>query len=345
MYDYEYDAEGNRIKRTHRLSGQVTTYVYDHRNRLTEVTTGEAVTTDLGTVTPLVKVAGQGETPPPVAHFNGGADVPAGVYAVEYVSGAIDFGWSGLFWTVNSGPDSYRHVIVSDGEPIASAPGTSRAFPTVADVEALSMGRSVTIDHAGGPLGVQVQDTLFSENLGGVTFRLRPASIATETHEKYAYDTSDRRVVKEVDVDNNETFGDAIDTKESFVYDGDAIALVFDKTGAIQNRYLHGPGMDNVLAEENVAIANAAPVAARVTPDVTTGESSYFGGGRDYPAGTYTIAYVSGATDYTQHDTLAEWQVNYGGANVYKIVSSPLATATTASSTPVTPGPVAPGAT
>ncbi|MDD4271149.1 MAG: hypothetical protein PHN77_23260, partial [Thermoguttaceae bacterium] len=36
-YNYEYDAEGNRIKRTDIASGAVTEYVWDHRNRLVAV--------------------------------------------------------------------------------------------------------------------------------------------------------------------------------------------------------------------------------------------------------------------------------------------------------------------
>jgi hypothetical protein len=37
-YDYQYDAEGNRTRRTHIASGEVTEYDWDHRNRLTRVT-------------------------------------------------------------------------------------------------------------------------------------------------------------------------------------------------------------------------------------------------------------------------------------------------------------------
>jgi hypothetical protein len=36
-YDYEYDAEGNRTRRTHIASGEVTDYDWDHRNRLVRV--------------------------------------------------------------------------------------------------------------------------------------------------------------------------------------------------------------------------------------------------------------------------------------------------------------------
>ncbi|MCL4207913.1 MAG: hypothetical protein KJ000_35960, partial [Pirellulaceae bacterium] len=47
-YDYEYDAEGNRTRRTHIASGEVTEYQWDHRNRLTRVSIR---TTDNGPLT------------------------------------------------------------------------------------------------------------------------------------------------------------------------------------------------------------------------------------------------------------------------------------------------------
>ncbi|NEQ42447.1 MAG: hypothetical protein F6K00_02345 [Leptolyngbya sp. SIOISBB] len=39
-------------------------------------------------------------------------------------------------------------------------------------------------------------------------------------------------------------------TTEHFVYDGDHIALVFDEAGTQTHRYLHGPNVDQILAEE-----------------------------------------------------------------------------------------------
>lgn len=36
-YNYEYDPEGNRTKRTEIATGTVTEYVWDHRNRLVEL--------------------------------------------------------------------------------------------------------------------------------------------------------------------------------------------------------------------------------------------------------------------------------------------------------------------
>ena len=64
---------------------------------------------------------------------------------------------------------------------------------------------------------------------------------------EYAYDAFDRRIEKSVDAD-----GDGLGTAEveRFLYDGDHIALVFDGEGNQTHRYLHGPQIDQVLAEE-----------------------------------------------------------------------------------------------
>ncbi|MFT3856662.1 MAG: Ig-like domain-containing protein [Aquabacterium sp.] len=42
LYTYTYDAEGNRATRTEKATGQVTTYTWDHHNRLTSATTRNA---------------------------------------------------------------------------------------------------------------------------------------------------------------------------------------------------------------------------------------------------------------------------------------------------------------
>ncbi|NJN10831.1 MAG: hypothetical protein HC815_23705 [Richelia sp. RM1_1_1] len=64
----------------------------------------------------------------------------------------------------------------------------------------------------------------------------------------YAYDVNNRRIAKEVDPD-----GDGVATAEveRFIYDGEHIALTFDGNGTQTHRYLHGPMIDQVLADEN----------------------------------------------------------------------------------------------
>jgi RHS repeat-associated protein len=67
---------------------------------------------------------------------------------------------------------------------------------------------------------------------------------------EYTYDVYDRRIAKSVDGDGS---GPNTATQERFVYDGDDIALVFDGAGNQTSRYLHGPEVDQVLAEETAA--------------------------------------------------------------------------------------------
>jgi RHS repeat-associated protein len=67
---------------------------------------------------------------------------------------------------------------------------------------------------------------------------------------EYTYDVYDRRIAKSVDGDGN---GPAAATQERLVYDGEHIALVFDGAGHQTSRYLHGPQVDQVLAEETAA--------------------------------------------------------------------------------------------
>ncbi|NJM99046.1 MAG: RHS repeat-associated core domain-containing protein [Phormidesmis sp. RL_2_1] len=64
---------------------------------------------------------------------------------------------------------------------------------------------------------------------------------------EYTYDVYDRRIAKSVDGDGS---GPVSAKAERFVYDGEHIALVFDGAGNQTSRYLHGPQIDQVLAEE-----------------------------------------------------------------------------------------------
>jgi RHS repeat-associated protein len=65
----------------------------------------------------------------------------------------------------------------------------------------------------------------------------------------YTYDAFDRRIAKAVDPDGE---GREQTETERFVYDGAHIALVFDGKGQQTHRYLYGPQIDQVLADETV---------------------------------------------------------------------------------------------
>ncbi|CAK9082491.1 Putative deoxyribonuclease RhsC (DNase RhsC) (Toxin RhsC), partial [Durusdinium trenchii] len=108
---------------------------------------------------------------------------------------------------------------------------------------------------AGQPTGATEEYTWDHRNrLTAVTFKTSPTGATTGTI-IYAYDVFDRKVRR--DEDNN---GDGIaDTREYYVYDGDDVLIDFydaDANGVLGQtiiaRYLHGPGVDQILAQENV---------------------------------------------------------------------------------------------
>jgi RHS repeat-associated protein len=64
---------------------------------------------------------------------------------------------------------------------------------------------------------------------------------------QYSYDAFGKRIAKLIDADGA---GSNIPTAERLIYDGDNIILSFDGNNAQTHRYLHGPGVDQVLADE-----------------------------------------------------------------------------------------------
>ena len=86
------------------------------------------------------------------------------------------------------------------------------------------------------------------------------AGFATKTV-NYTYDANDLRITKQVDEGDNGT----IDSAERYVYDRGDLTTVFDdlvlqtvndKEDAVTHRYLHGPAVDQILAEEQYDPSN-----------------------------------------------------------------------------------------
>jgi YD repeat-containing protein len=72
---------------------------------------------------------------------------------------------------------------------------------------------------------------------------------ATTKRVVYTYDVYDRRIGKAVDTTAPFNMVDA--QVERYVYDGAETALVFNGAGALKTRYLHGPMIDQILADES----------------------------------------------------------------------------------------------
>jgi RHS repeat-associated protein len=63
----------------------------------------------------------------------------------------------------------------------------------------------------------------------------------------YVYDVNNQRIGKTVDGDG---VGAGVATTERYVYDGNQIALTFDGAGGLRERFLYGPTVDQVIAQE-----------------------------------------------------------------------------------------------
>jgi RHS repeat-associated protein len=76
----------------------------------------------------------------------------------------------------------------------------------------------------------------------------RPSAVGAATKiVEYNYDVFDLRVEKNVDTNADGVF----DQGTRWITDGADVVLAFDKNGAVTNRYLHGPAIDQILADEN----------------------------------------------------------------------------------------------
>ena len=110
------------------------------------------------------------------AYFNGGQPLPAGHYVVTYVDGCMKYG-SGQGWTVNAyadGHDGWWLVGATTSDKLLVLPGTvgyaagAGAFDAFEDcVTASKLSTPVTFTHAGGVLGIWLQDSPYSDNSAG----------------------------------------------------------------------------------------------------------------------------------------------------------------------------------
>jgi RHS repeat-associated protein len=87
----------------------------------------------------------------------------------------------------------------------------------------------------------------YRNRLTRVVIKGSGATIAKQVN--FTYDALNRRIVKIVDADGS---GPNPATVERFVYDRDHIKLVFNGSNILIRRYLHGPMIDQILADENV---------------------------------------------------------------------------------------------
>ncbi|MFO0947935.1 MAG: hypothetical protein U1D30_18770 [Planctomycetota bacterium] len=74
---------------------------------------------------------------------------------------------------------------------------------------------------------------------------------------RYTYDAFDRRISKEIDENADGDFTDSVDWAEHFIYDGEDIALVFDKNRLFDNPLSARPG-DRSSSRRGAALTGSA---------------------------------------------------------------------------------------
>ncbi|MEX2316721.1 MAG: RHS repeat-associated core domain-containing protein [Pirellulales bacterium] len=106
---------------------------------------------------------------------------------------------------------------------------------------------------------------------------------ATTSTIDYTYDASDRRVERVYDA-NGQMPGEV--TTEHFVYDGADVVLRFGDAGELTHRYLYGPQIDQVLADE---VFTAGAGGQRVSDEVLWQLADHQGTIRDVVDSTGTL--------------------------------------------------------
>jgi hypothetical protein len=114
------------------------------------------------------------------SYFDDGGALPAGQYEIAYVDGCMKYA-SYQGWTVNAyngDPDSWWVVGSSTSQRILVPPGTVGYDPSAGAFDAfdacVAANLALTpIDFSfdGGPLGIWLQDSPYSDNLAGVDGR------------------------------------------------------------------------------------------------------------------------------------------------------------------------------
>jgi len=113
-----------------------------------------------------------------VVYWNGGQPVPPGHYRVTYVDGCMKYsgsqGWTVNAYAAGTGLDAYWLVGGATLNKLAEPPGTSGflvnqgGFATFdACVQANASDPPVDVDFAGGVIGVELQDTPYTDNVPG----------------------------------------------------------------------------------------------------------------------------------------------------------------------------------
>lgn len=107
-----------------------------------------------------------------ITYFNNGASIAAGNYTVKYLKGGFipDSRYGFCVNAQFTSPAFFTHYLITYGggaQTFAGPSPTPPFYPTQAACEAANAGASNTITHSGGPIGMNLVDGLYSDNVAG----------------------------------------------------------------------------------------------------------------------------------------------------------------------------------
>jgi|GEM_PF-5403046 len=282
---YRYDADGNLISDTDSAGGTLAA-TYDALNQATTLTESAAgfapmlVTFSYDAVGDQTGIARYGNlTAAGTPIFTTLAYDPAGnLKSINSTFGKTTLSASSYTYdaasrlSVSSTPDGVTTYTYDSTDQLTSAVNstqpaatytydangnrTGTGFTTAANNEIKSDGiYTYTYD----PVGNMTSRTDLAGNVTTYVwdYRNRLTEVKTASAKggitsdvRFTYDALDRRTAESVDSDGAGPVAPAV---TRFVYDGNNVALQFNGNNKLKHRYLHGPGVDEQLADDSTA--------------------------------------------------------------------------------------------
>jgi RHS repeat-associated protein len=237
-YNYEYDAEGNRQRRVEIATSAVTDYQWDHRNRLTSVrnSTSNTVTENWGTRE---------------------ASMSATYYTSATVRPAPE--GSAIIVSIVSTSPSLTYTLVNrsatSGFDYAVDPNYANGQIEVPPWQTAEL-RLPTFANTSGE-STESFEIQISDGSGQIILEAEIFDLTLTQSVDYKYDAFNQLIRRTLDTDGA---GSGAPTDTFFSHENGQINLQFDGSAAgdLTNRYLWGPNVDQLLADETVTSLTSA---------------------------------------------------------------------------------------
>jgi RHS repeat-associated protein len=236
-------------------------------------------------------------------------------YTVPATNGLHDNQWHHIAVTIDHTPGAGDELIkiYLDGNPtpVASAVNTKAGNDIQGTRAFLGGSQEGTTALFNGYLDdLRVFHDVLSAADVAELGRTQEALYQTTRRVEYTYDAFDRRIKKAIDHENDGSYAGANDVVWQYVYDGSDIILAFDKDNALKNRYLHGPAVDQILADEQYGGDSLHDEPATETGNVYWPLADHQGSVRDWVDNT------GGVVRHTVFDAFGNIQAGETGTSL-----------------------------